>query len=509
MPALAGDMLVAPPSPDRRELSEGELKLELLLDLGTMIAREVELDELLITVGRRVAEAMNADRATVWLVDAATGELRSRVAVLPELTELVLPIGTGVVGHVVATGAPVNVRDARTDARWAPQIDQRTGYHTKTLLCVPIRDAAGGIRGALQVLNKRNDQAFTDGDQSFLVMLSEHIARAFEYTTLRAANSPRGVPMRGPFNHIVGASTVMEQVYERIVRAAATDATVLLHGETGSGKGLFARAIHVNSVRRDGPLISVDCTNLPANLVESELFGHERGAYTGAEHTVPGKVELANGGTLFLDELGELPVELQGKLLRFLQERRFERVGGRKTLEADVRIVAATNRNLEEMVERGAFRADLYYRVRVIDIALPPLRERGDADILSLAEHFLDLHSRRYDKGRMVLTESARRALVEHSWPGNVRELEHAIERAVVLSPTPNIDAVGLGLRDTRSAAASPQGAGVTLPLGLDLAEVERRYARAATDHHQGNRSATARELGIGRNKLARLLSDE
>ena len=274
---------------------------------------------------------------------------------------------------------------------------------------------------------------------------------------------------------------------------------------------MFARAIHVNSTRRDGPMVHVDCTNLPASLVESELFGHERGAYTGAESRVIGKVEQASGGTLFLDEIGELPLGLQGKLLRFLQEKKFERVGGRETLEADVRIVAATNRDLERQVQAGEFRSDLYYRVRVIDIELPPLCERGAADILSLADHFVALYARRYGKPAPQLSDAAKRALAAHPWPGNVRELEHAVERAVVLCGAAAIEVDSLGLRDSQVAMRLPgvPADGLVLPLGLSLAEAERRYAAATVDSTGGNRSAAARELAIGRNRLARLLKSD
>jgi transcriptional regulator with GAF, ATPase, and Fis domain len=492
----------------RAFMSEGELKLELLLDLGAMIAREVELDELLQTIGRRVAGAMQAERATVWILDAATGILRSHVADLPELDELRLPIGRGIAGHVAREGRLVNIADVKTDPRWEREVDERTGYTTRSVLCAPIADRS--VRGVVQVLNKK-DAVFSGADEAFLTTLTAQIGRALEYTTLRSADAPRGVPIRGPFNHIVGSSPAMRAVYEKVVRAAATDATVLLHGETGTGKGLFARAIHVNSARRDGPLVHVDCTNLPANLVESELFGHERGAYTGADARVRGKVEVAAGGTLFLDEIGEIPIELQGKLLRFLQERRFERVGGRETLGADVRIVAATNRDLARDVERERFRSDLYYRVRVIDIEMPPLRARGPDDVRALADHFLGVFSRRYDKA-VRFTAEALAALVRHRWPGNVRELEHAIERAVVLAPGREIDLDALGLRDAATPAprdapaAAADPAAVALPAGLSLEEAERRYALACVERHDGNRSAAARELGIGRNKLARLL---
>jgi DNA-binding NtrC family response regulator len=472
-----------------------------------MIAREVELDELLATFGDRVARAMGAQRATIWLIDAATGELRSRMADLPELDELRIPVGRGIAGYVARTGETVNIGDAGSDERWAPEIDQQTGFRTVSMLCAPIADGRDRRRGVFQVLNKRGG-AFTRDDELFLATLAAQVARALEYTTLRAdEDAPRGVPLRGWFNHIVGASPVMNTVYQQILAAAGVDATVLLRGETGTGKGLFARAIHVNSSRRDGPLIHVDCTNLPATLIESELFGHERGAYTGADSRVAGKVELADGGTLFLDEIGELPLELQSKLLRFVQDRAFERVGGRETLASDARLVAATNRDLADLVRQGRFRSDLFFRLRVIEIELPGLRARGADDILSLAQHFVGLYARRYDKDAVRLSAEARRALVEHRWPGNVRELEHAIERAVVLSPGATIGADALGLLDPSHLGDA--GDGLRLPEDLTLDEASRRYAAHAVERAGGNRSAAARVLGISRNRLARLLAGE
>jgi Nif-specific regulatory protein len=499
-------------------MAEADVRLELLADLGDMIAREVDLDTLLGSFAQRVAEALRAERATVFIVDAATGELRARVASRLELDELRVKPGQGVAGHVAAHAVVVNIPDVTADPRWAPEFDRRTGFRTRSMLCAPIQDRGRQVRGVVQVLNRR-EGVFSAADEKFVAVLADQIARALAFTTLHGGDEPRGVPWRGPYNHIVGPSRAMQQVYERVVRAAATDATVLLRGETGTGKGLFARAIHVNSRRAAGPLVTVDGTSLPAALVESELFGHERGSFTGAERRAPGKVEAAAGGTLFLDEIGEIPPELQGKLLRLLQDREFERIGGRETLKADVRIVAATNRDLERMVREGAFRADLYYRVRLLDIELPTLRRRGREDILALAEHFLLVSARRYGRSPLRFTPAAVEAMAAHAWPGNVRELEHAVERAVVLCTGSLVDADALGLVDVGGAAAtaapassSARGAepadGDAAP-GLTLDEMSRRYALAALRRHGGNRSATARELNIGRNTLARLLRDD
>jgi Nif-specific regulatory protein len=493
-------------------LIERDHKLSLLLDLGAMLAREVGFDTLLGTLGTRIAQAMRAERATIYLVDATTGELRSRIADLPELPEIRLPPGKGLAGHVAETGKVVSLRDAARDPRHFGAIDKATGFRTRTMLAAPVRDARRAIRGVVQVLNK-HEGVFTDEDEAFILVLASQVAQAIEGTTLRPdATQARGVSVPSPFNHIVGASAPMRAVYEQIMRAAARDVTVLLRGETGVGKGLFARAIHANCARREGPMVTVDCTTLPAALVESELFGHERGAFTSADATVKGKVESAEGGSLFLDEVGELPAAAQSKLLRFLQDRTFERVGGRQTLRADVRIIAATHRDLEAHIARSEFRQDLFYRLRVVEIALPSLRERGPDEVVEIARHFLAVYSRRHDRDGMSLGGGAIEAMRAHSWPGNVRELEHAIERAVVLAPGARIEREHLGL--AKAAALSEASASdasrvateheVAMPLGLRLKEVERRYIDATLGAHRGNRTRAAASLGVGRNTLKR-----
>ncbi len=492
---------------------ERDDKLSLLLDLGAMLAREVALDTLLSALGARIARAMHAERATVYLVDGKTGELRSRVADLPELDEIRLPKGRGLAGSVAETGEVLNVRDAGRDARHFGGVDRKTGFVTRTVLAAPIRDAARRkvVLGVVQVLNKL-DGAFTEEDEAFLLALAGQVSQAIEGTTLRPGSpTDRGVSLRGPINHIVGHSAAMQQVYALVQRAAKTDATVLLRGETGVGKGIFARAIHANCKRGDGPMVTVDCTTLPASLVESELFGHERGAYTGADRRVQGKVELAEGGTLFLDEVGDLPPPAQAKLLRFLQERTFERVGGRETLRADVRIVAATHRDLEALVKRGELREDLFYRLRVVEIELPPLRARGADEVEAIARHFLGHYARRHDRLGIALGAAAMAALRAHDWPGNVRELEHAIERAVVMCPSEVIAPEHLGLvpgapPHATAPERAPQDAteGVRLPLGLSLDEVERRYVEATLRAQGGNLTRTAEALAVGRNTLKR-----
>jgi transcriptional regulator with GAF, ATPase, and Fis domain len=481
-------------------------RLSLLVDLASLLTREVDFDALLSTAGERLAEALGADRATLWLVDAEKGDLVTRVAVLPELPALRQPMGRGIAGHVARTGQVVRLEDATKDPRFDPSADRATGYTSRSMLVAPIReDGRSPIRGVVQLLNRR-EGAFDEDDERYLVALATQLARALALTTLRAADAAGpGVTLRGPFNHIVGRSAPLKQVYERIGLAAQTDTTVLLRGETGAGKGLFARAIHVNSARQSGPFVVVDCTTLPSQLVESELFGHERGAFTGADRRVPGKVELAEKGKLFLDEIGDLPIDIQGKLLRFLQERTFERVGGRETHSADVRVVCATHRDLEVFVSEGRFREDLYYRVRVVEVELPPLRQRGPDEIEALAYHFADMYARRYGRPPTRIDDRAMAALRAYSWPGNVRELEHWIESAVVLSPSGHISTSQLPSRP-RSAEARISSGDVAMPMGLSLAAMTARYVEATVLACDGNKTEAARKLGVGRNRIARLV---
>ncbi len=484
-------------------------RLSLLVDLSSLLTREVDFDALLATACERVAEALAADRATIWLVDAEHNDLVSRVALLPELPELRLPLERGIAGFVARTGEVVRTDAASADPRFDPSVDKATGYTTRTILAVPIREEASGpVRGVVQVLNK-SAGGFDEEDERYLLALAAQIARAFSLTTLRPADAGGpGLTLRGPFNRIVGRSPQLRAVYERVTLAAQTDATVLLRGETGTGKGLFSRAIHVNSARQAGPFVVVDCTTLPIQLVESELFGHERGAFTGADRRVPGKVELAQGGTLFLDEIGDLPHDVQGKLLRFLQERSFERVGGRQTLTSDVRVVCATHQDLERLVSEGKFREDLYYRIRVVEIEIPPLRARGEAEIEQLARHFADMYAKRYGRPSPSLAPDALAMLRTHAWPGNVRELEHWIESAIVLAPDGRVTAAHLPKQRRVGAPGAPSDA-VVLPLGLTLEEAERRYLAATLDACDGNKAEAARRLAIGRNTIGRVLKGE
>ena len=298
------------------------------------------------------------------------------------------------------------------------------------------------------------------------------------------------------FETIVAEAPEMRAALRLATQVAATDATVLILGESGTGKELIARAIHEGSARRGGPFVKVDCAALPEGLLESELFGHEKGAFTDAAAEKPGRFELAHGGTLFLDEVGELPQSLQAKLLRVLQERAFERVGGTRTISVDVRILAATNRDLAKALKGGQFREDLYYRLNVVPILVPPLRRRPE-DILPLAAHFLQRFGARYGKVVPGLSPEAAALLRRYSWPGNVRELEHAIERAVILWERGVIGPEELAV-DLMAVASD----GLPDQELMTLEELEREYIRRVLRRVRGHKSRAARILGINRKTL-------
>ena len=300
---------------------------------------------------------------------------------------------------------------------------------------------------------------------------------------------------RYDFANVIGRAPEFVQMLERAQRAAPTDTSVLLTGESGTGKEVVARAIHHASARAAGPFVAVNCAALPETLIESELFGHERGAFTGADKLKRGRFELATGGTLFLDEIGELQPAVQAKLLRVLQEREYERVGGTATLTADVRLIAATNRDLERAVAEGRFREDLYYRLAVFPLRLPALRDRGD-DIVLLGEHFVGELGARLGKADAGLSRDAREALLGHLWPGNIRELQNVIERALIVSDGGLITAAQLALGPARAATAvDDAGDG-------SLADLERRTIQAALTRAKGNKARTAAALGISRMQL-------
>ncbi|MGA2327627.1 MAG: sigma-54 dependent transcriptional regulator [Bryobacteraceae bacterium] len=332
------------------------------------------------------------------------------------------------------------------------------------------------------------------------------IRKALEMRALQDENLSlrQELGRRYEFDNIVGHSPPMQEVFATVERVAPTRATVLLAGESGVGKDLIARAIHYHSPRSDRPFVKINCTAIPENLMESELFGYEKGAFTGANTTKPGKFEQADTGTAFLDEIGDVPASIQVKLLRVLQEREFERLGSNKTRHIDVRIVAATNQDLRAALEQGTFREDLYYRLNVVPINIPPLRERRE-DIPFLAEHFVAKLARASGSRVESISDAAVERLMGYHWPGNVRELENVIERSIVLCPATHLEAADIRL-DT-SPRAPRLAADNFLPDGVTLDEYEQAILREALRRADGNKSQAARLLGLTRNALRYRLS--
>jgi DNA-binding NtrC family response regulator len=363
-------------------------------------------------------------------------------------------------------------------------------------------------------------QAMKDGAQDFLQkpVDSNHllllVERALEQARLRTENIllREEWSRRYGFPRIIGESDALKRTVSETQRVAQTEATVLLLGESGTGKELFARAVHHLSPRRSEPFVAINCAAIPETLIENELFGHERGAFTGAGDRRLGKFELASGGTVFLDEIGELPLNVQGKLLRVIEEKMVDRIGGRAPVPVDVRVVAATNRDLHAAVESGEFRRDLFFRLAVFPIEIPPLRERGD-DVLTLAQHFAAQLGKELRGREATLSEASLAALKTHTWPGNVRELENAIERACILADGSTLEPHDLGIHP--SSVTEPEAL-AELDMSGTLAEVAERAQRfiesrkilAALLAHAGNKTRAAETLGVSYKTLLTKIKD-
>ncbi|HVG33679.1 MAG TPA: sigma-54 dependent transcriptional regulator [Pyrinomonadaceae bacterium] len=378
---------------------------------------------------------------------------------------------------------------------------------------VIVMTAFGSIDEAVQAMKDgAHDFLQKPVDSNHLLLLVE---RALEQARLRTENIllREEWSRRYGFPRIIGESEAIKRAVSETQRVAQTGATVLLLGESGTGKELFARAVHHLSPRRNAPFVAINCAAIPETLIENELFGHERGAFTGAGERRHGKFELASGGTVFLDEIGELPLGVQGKLLRVIEEKMVDRIGGRAPVPVDVRVVAATNRDLHAAVDAGEFRRDLFFRLAVFPIEIPPLRERGD-DVLMLAEHFAAQLGKELRGRSATLSEASLALLKAHDWPGNVRELENSIERACILSDTATLEPADLGIH---------AGAPVTEPEALPeldmegtLAEVseraqrfiESRKIRAALQAHGGNKTRAAEALGVSYKTLLTKIKD-
>ena len=441
----------------------------------------------------------------VLVVDDEEQMLRSQQKMLEREGYRVLTAHNGNAALEALAHAEVEVDVALTDLRMEGLDGMQFIETAKRLypdLEIVMMTGYGTIETAVEAIRK--------GAYDFLpkpfkrMQMLKIVGRAMERRSLVAENRRlRKQVAEGGSRSVIGNSEAMRRVMDMVVQVAPSDATVLVLGESGTGKEVIARALHEASDRARGPFVKVSCAALPDSLLEAELFGYERGAFTGAERRKPGRFELADGGTLFLDEIGDIPLEMQVKLLRVLQEREFERLGGTQTLSVDVRVIAATHRDLRKFVDKGLFREDLYYRLAVIPLEIPPLRRRPE-DVPLLAAHFAARYARDPERVPVLLPET-NEALVAYDWPGNVRELENAIERAVVLSKDGAIEPRDLP-PSVGAGGGEREGAYLRVPLGTPLRQVEALVLDQALELSGGDKQRAAQLLGISARTITRHL---
>jgi len=495
------------------QLREEHDRLTLLLELTNSLVSNLELRDVLTAVMRSARRIMRSDSAVVALPDADAGHLRAYALDIQDGGDLLQE------GELIDAQGTIAAQVFRTGKPWVGRIEDvlesglevnpkwlELGFKVGCVLPLASRHRILGTLG----LRRRDDTMYTDDEVNFLIQVANQIAIAVEnalaYGEIRSLKDKLAeervylrdeVRTERNFEEVVGKSTVLRRVLRNVETVAPTDSTVLIYGETGTGKELIARAIHNLSPRRSKAFVKLNCAAIPTGLLESELFGHEKGAFTGAIAQRIGRFELADGGTIFLDEVGEIPLDLQTKLLRVLQEREFERLGSGRTLRTDARLIAATNRDLAALVEEKRFRADLFYRLNVFPVHMPPLHERPE-DIPLLVRHFVEHYARRMKRAIETIPSETMEVLTRYRWPGNVRELQNLMERAVILSPGPVLH-VPLGDLDVRATGGQPRGPAQTLE------EAERAHIVATlTDTNwvvAGARGAAVR-MGMNRSTL-------
>jgi transcriptional regulator with GAF, ATPase, and Fis domain len=475
-----------------------------LYEFSERLIHQRDLGELLEALMDAVIGITNADKGFLVLLEGDTIDVKvARNLNRENIADAVSQLSDSIIAKVVRSRKPVIVSDAMRDDEFsaAKSVMQ---LKVSSVICVPLLDR-GRLLGLIYVGNDSIRDLFQQDTLRILTVFASQasliVANALLLNELRIDNkrlSERLEQYR--FGEIVGTSPPMQQVFRKVEKIAVTDISVLITGETGTGKELIAREIHNRSPRAGKPFVTINCGAIPENLLESELFGHVKGSFTGAVANKQGKFQAADAGTLFLDEIGEMPIELQVKILRALQERVVYRVGDTRPETCDIRILAATNRDLDKEIAAGRFREDLYYRLNVVNVELPPLRQRGE-DVLVIARYLLSRYAREYDVKVKGLSPNAAVAIRKHAWPGNIRELENRIKKAIVLSESSVIGPDDLGLT------------GDVLPQILTLAEAkdkfQREYINEVLALNNGNRTKTARDLGVDPRTVFRHLEKE
>ncbi len=481
------------------------IELITLLEISKVLASTSPIGRRLYSAMRILGDYLDMHRGTVTLRDLTTGELRIAAAyglTRQEIKRGKYRIGEGIVGKVVKSGSPTVIPLVKDEPLFLDKTRSRSDILKKddiSFLCVPIKDK-DEVLGVLSVDRLFGVRITFEEDLRVMKMVAQLIAQTVRLENLISAERQEKESLRLELKakyrlgNLIGSSKAMQEVFRTVLKVAKSRATVLLRGESGTGKELIAKAIYSHSERVNKPFIKVNCAAIPENLLESEFFGHEKGAFTGAVTAKKGKFEAADGGAIFLDEIGELAPQLQSKLLRVLQEREFERVGGTKTTSVDVRLIAATNRDLEAGVANGSFRGDLYYRLNVVPIFLPALRERLE-DIPILIEHFLKHFNKENDRS-VSLDAKTLGILTKYHWPGNVRELENTIERTVVLAEKDIISPSELPMHMRSTQATVPSG------LKGSVETLERERIVKTLESNGWIYARAARSLGLTERQL-------
>jgi len=485
-------------------------KLFSLLQAAQEVSSTRDKEKLLKSIIQSATKVVACKNSCLMLLPPGTQELVAYVVVgdnKDQMREMRFKLGEGIAGWVAKHAEAVLSNDVQSDPRYSNKLDQITDTPLKSILCIPLL-SKDKVLGVLNIINKPGDGRFTEEDLHLAEAFASQASIAIENANLYDAMSRENKLLREQLDLapklLISFNPRMKAMMQMARRAAESDATVLLLGESGTGKEVVARAIHTWSDRNLQPFIAVNCAALPEQLLESEIFGHEQGAFTGAMRRREGKVELAHGGTFFLDEIGEMKQDIQTKFLRVLQERQFERVGGTEVLTSDIRVIAATNKDLREEVQNGTFREDLFFRLNVISITIPPLRDRKE-DILVIANKFIEQYC--MEGGRQIpsLSARAKKALVDYEWPGNVRELENVLERAIVLGAKDTIDAEDLLLDLSIQIDKQP---GIDKPFRELVRDVKRDIVMRALSECGGNQSKAAEKLSLTQPYLSRLMRD-
>jgi len=527
-------------------------RFRLLYDLACAFAARIEIDELIPHVVKKCREVLNAEGVSVMLLDADCNELyfpyvaEDNPEVAARVASSRFPADQGIAGAALKLGRPLRVDDVQNDPRFYRGIDQNTGLTTRNVLAAPLT-ANNGVVGLLEVVNSLSGEPFSDEDLAFLEALAGSIAVAISNARLYGQSKAseqllrtevgalrRDLARQDVFGEIIGTGKAMANVFRLMESAAASWITVLIEGETGTGKELVARGIHRASARASGPFLAVNCAALPESLLESELFGHRRGAFTGAISDQPGLFRAAAGGVMFLDEVGDMPLPMQAKLLRVLEQGEVVPVGEAVPRKVDVRVICATNRDLKAETAKRNFRDDLYYRLSAFPIRLPPLRQRRE-DIALIALKAVANSAARHGRQITGIEPAALEMLIRYSWPGNIRELLNEIERAVALarnnanltpeqlseslrSPVATFEAESSVVAGSAQGAARPGtpasdgaisvSAPSTKPLREARAEFEAQFIAKVLGEHSGNVSRSAQAMGLSRVALQKKMKD-